>query len=151
MKVKSEREVTQSCPTLGDLMGCSLPGSSVHGIFQARVLEWVAISFSETQNSGSQTCLHIRHIRITRGDVMTLDAQAASLLFFKLYLLICFWLCWVSVAACRLSLVAACGGYSLVAKHGLTVVASLAAERRLQGMRALVVAAPWLISCGMWA
>ena len=53
--------------------------------------------------------------------------------------------------ACRLSLVAACGGYSLVAKHGLTVVASLAAERRLQGMRALVVAAPWLISCGMWA
>ena len=36
----------QSCPTLSDPMDCSLPGSSVHGIFQARVLEWVAISFS---------------------------------------------------------------------------------------------------------
>ena len=45
MKVKNEREVTQSCPTLCDLMDCSLPGSSVHGIFQARVLEWVAIAF----------------------------------------------------------------------------------------------------------
>ena len=43
MKVKSESEVTQSCPTLGDPMDCSLPGSSIHGIFQARVLEWVAI------------------------------------------------------------------------------------------------------------
>ena len=46
MKVKSEREVTQSCLTFCDLMDCSPPGSSVHGIFQARVLEWGAISFS---------------------------------------------------------------------------------------------------------
>ena len=46
MKVKSESEVAQSCPTLSDPMDCSLPGSSVHGIFQARVLEWVAIAFS---------------------------------------------------------------------------------------------------------
>ena len=46
MKVKSESEVTQSCPTLSDPMDCSLPGSSVHGIFQARVPEWVAIAFS---------------------------------------------------------------------------------------------------------
>ena len=46
MKVKSESEVTQSCPTLSDPMHCSLPGSSIHGIFQARVLEWVAIAFS---------------------------------------------------------------------------------------------------------
>ena len=45
MKVKSESEVAQSCPTPSDLMDCSLPGSSVHGIFQARVLEWVAIAF----------------------------------------------------------------------------------------------------------
>ena len=43
MKVKSESEVAQSCPTLSDPMDCSLPGSSIHGIFQARVLEWVAI------------------------------------------------------------------------------------------------------------
>ena len=41
-----ESEVAQSCPTLCDPMDCSLPGSSVHGIFQARVLEWAAISFS---------------------------------------------------------------------------------------------------------
>ena len=44
MKVKSEREVAQSCPTLRDPMDCSLLGSSVHGIFQARVLEWGAIA-----------------------------------------------------------------------------------------------------------
>ena len=43
MKVKSESEVTQLCPTLSDPMNCSLPGSSIHGIFQARVLEWVAV------------------------------------------------------------------------------------------------------------
>ena len=46
MKVKSESEVIQSCPTLSDPMDCSPPGSSVHGIFQARVLEWGAIAFS---------------------------------------------------------------------------------------------------------
>ena len=46
MKVKSESEVAQSCLTLSDLMDCGLPGSSIHGIFQARVLEWVATSFS---------------------------------------------------------------------------------------------------------
>ena len=47
MKVKSESEVAQSCPTLSDPMDCSPPGSSIHGLFQARVLEWVAIAFSE--------------------------------------------------------------------------------------------------------
>ena len=46
MKVKSESEVAQSCLTLHDPMDCSTPGSSVHGIFQARVLEWGAIAFS---------------------------------------------------------------------------------------------------------
>ena len=46
MKVKSESEVAQSCPTLRDPMDCSLPGSFVHGIFRARVLEWGAIAFS---------------------------------------------------------------------------------------------------------
>ena len=58
MKVKSESEVAQSCPTLSDPMDCSLTGSSVHGIFQARVLEWGAIAFSplrhvKTQIAGS--------------------------------------------------------------------------------------------------
>ena len=47
MKVKSESEDAQSYPTLSDPMDCSLPGSSVHGIFQARVLEWGAIAFSQ--------------------------------------------------------------------------------------------------------
>ena len=46
MKTKSESEVAQSCPTLSDPMDCSLPGSSIYGIYQARVLEWVAIDFS---------------------------------------------------------------------------------------------------------
>ena len=47
MKVKSESEVAQSCLILRDPMDCSPPGSSIHGIFQARVLEWVATAFSE--------------------------------------------------------------------------------------------------------
>ena len=47
MKVKIESEVAQSCPTLSDPMDCSLPGSPIHGIFQARVLEWGAIAFSD--------------------------------------------------------------------------------------------------------
>ena len=56
MKVKSESEVAQSCPTLSNPMDCSLPGSSTHGIFQARVLEWAAIAFSDPQ---STNCLFI--------------------------------------------------------------------------------------------
>ena len=48
VKVKSESEVAPSCPTCGDPMDCSPPGSSVHGIFQARVLEWAAIAFSNS-------------------------------------------------------------------------------------------------------
>ena len=47
IKVESESEVAQSCPTLSDLMGCSPPGSSIRGIFQARALEWGGIAFSE--------------------------------------------------------------------------------------------------------
>ena len=46
MKVKSESEVAQSCPILSDPMDCRLPGSSIHGIFQARIPEWVAVAFS---------------------------------------------------------------------------------------------------------
>ena len=62
MKVKSESEVAQSCPTLSDPMDYSLPGSSIHGIFQVRVLEWGAIAFSRTYHSVqfssvAQSCL----------------------------------------------------------------------------------------------
>ena len=64
MKVKNESEVIQSCPSLSDPMDCSLPGFSVHGIFQARVLEWVAIAFSDRQIRGIKNkhpkCLKIR-------------------------------------------------------------------------------------------
>ena len=59
MKVKSEREVAQSCPTLRDPMDCSLPGSSVHGIFEARVLEWGAITFSKKPLSPRQSLFFI--------------------------------------------------------------------------------------------
>ena len=54
MKVKSESEVAQLCLTLSNPIDCSLPGSSIHGIFQARVLEWGAIAFSERVSSDSQ-------------------------------------------------------------------------------------------------
>ena len=57
MKVKSESEVTQSCLTLSNPMDCSLPGSSVHGIFQARVLEWGAIAFSKVFLKDSNSCV----------------------------------------------------------------------------------------------
>ena len=60
MEVKSESEVAQACPTLSDPMDCSLTGSSVHGIFQARVLEWGAIAFS----AFSKTSLNIWYLTV---------------------------------------------------------------------------------------
>ena len=60
MKVKSESEVAQSCPTLLEPMDCNLPGSSAHGIFQARVLEWGAIAFSVSlMEEVKWHCLHL--------------------------------------------------------------------------------------------
>ena len=73
MKVKSKSEVAQSCPTFSDPMDCSLPGSSVHGIFQARVLEWGAIAFS---------------VDIYRADNMIIFSSRFSVLVFLLW----FWL-----------------------------------------------------------
>ena len=60
VKKKSENEVAQSCPTLCDPMDCNLPGSSVHGIFKARVLEWVVISFSREPSQPREGFSH-RH------------------------------------------------------------------------------------------
>ena len=60
MEVKSESEIAQSCPTLSDPMDCSLPGSSAHGIFQARVLEWGAIVFSVTGVWDECNCVIVR-------------------------------------------------------------------------------------------
>ena len=65
MKVKSESEVAQSCPTLSDRMDCSPPGPSIHGIFQARVLEWGAVAFSGQAslfNTSSRSSLKFRSI-----------------------------------------------------------------------------------------
>ena len=55
IKVKSESEVAQSCLTLSDPMDCIPPGSSIHGVFQARVLEWVAIAFSKHTHTHTHT------------------------------------------------------------------------------------------------
>ena len=63
MKVKSESEVTQSCLTLRDPMDCSLPAFSIHGIFQARVLEWGAIAFSVTGTRWTQIFVELRELR----------------------------------------------------------------------------------------
>ena len=68
-KVKSESEVAQSCPTLSDPMDCSLPGSSVHGIFQARVLEWGAIAFS------GKHCISWHYWLLTTSSYIKLSKQ----------------------------------------------------------------------------
>ena len=75
MKVKSESEVAQSCPTLSDPMDCSLQGSSVHRIFQARVLEWGAIAFSRWNS---------RHLKINTSENW-MYSFSPSLLFFLCY------------------------------------------------------------------
>ena len=74
MKVKSESEVAQSCPTLRDPMDCSPPGSSIHGIFQARVLEWGAIAFSTNISllGYKVKCMGIKGIKMKyMGKVMS--------------------------------------------------------------------------------
>ena len=65
MKVKSESEVAQSCPTLHDPMDCSPPGFSVHGIFQARVLEWGASAFSDYLPTKAKDFLLISRVFVT--------------------------------------------------------------------------------------
>ena len=67
MKVKSESEVAQSCLTLCDPMNCSLPGSSVHGIFQARVVEWVASAFSDQHVTNIKLILHALGLDMAYG------------------------------------------------------------------------------------
>ena len=78
MKVKSEIEVAQSCLTLSDPMDCSLPGSSVHGIFQARVLEWGAIAFSDLCNKVRVFWKHPHSLHVgftTHGPSQFLDSS----------------------------------------------------------------------------
>ena len=65
MKVESESEVAQLCPTLHNTMDCSPPGSSVHGIFQARVLEWGAIAFSNLAYPAKKNINSIRRVSVS--------------------------------------------------------------------------------------
>ena len=74
MKVKSESELAQSCPTLSDPIDCSLPGSSIHGIFQARVLEWGAIAFSISWPHLSKMC----HLYSDQFNVKILSSVHAT-------------------------------------------------------------------------
>ena len=86
VKVKSKSEVAQSCPTLCDPMDCSLPGSSVHGIFQAGTQVWVTISFSrgssQPRDRTQVSCLVGRHFTIWA----TREAPSSSLNGFPVYL-----------------------------------------------------------------
>ena len=80
MKVKSESEVAQSCLTLSDPMDCSLRGSSIHGISQARVLEWGAIAFSISTARQSQSCHVESQVLIFKNNQSALSCvkQVAS-------------------------------------------------------------------------
>ena len=85
MKVKSESEVVQSCLTLSNPMDCcSLPGSSVHGIFQARVLEWVASAFSENS--------HLEQLKIAVTFIYSVIIQTSSEFSYGTQLLLIAWL-----------------------------------------------------------
>jgi len=71
MKVESESEVAQLCLTLSDLMDCSPPGSSIHGIFWATVLEWGAIAFSQELTSQCKLCksgVYVDSVRNSQGQ-----------------------------------------------------------------------------------
>ena len=85
MKVKSESDDTQSCLTLSNPMDCSLPGSSVHGIFQARVLEWGAITYSEIMFTLmifiNKNCVHVN---ILKDFQYHWNAEAESPIFWSL-------------------------------------------------------------------
>ena len=84
MKVKREREVAQSCSTLPDPMDCSLPGSSAHGIFQARGLEWVAIAFSGNVSLGRYIPKYfILFVTMVNGIVSLISLSVFSLLVYR--------------------------------------------------------------------
>ena len=78
MKVESESEVAQSCPTLSDPMDCSLPGSSIHGIFQARVLEWGAIALSPNGRGGWTPLRPLRGLQETRKGWPSLSLSCSQ-------------------------------------------------------------------------
>ena len=79
MKVKSESEVAQLCPTLSGPMDCSLPGSSVHGIFQARVLEWGDIAFS-----GNSDIFYFSTFKNSDFEIIIFKLELSILFWFKI-------------------------------------------------------------------
>ena len=116
MKVKSESEVTQSCPTLSDPMDCSPPGFSVHGIFQARVLEWSAIAFSD-----------FSHYSFINAD-MKCGKMLCKIFLFYLFIFYYTGLCYCTQTF------SSCGEWGLLSSvvHELLImVASLVAGHRL--------------------
>ena len=76
---ESESEVAQSCPTLSDPMDCSLPGSSIHGIFQARVLEWGAIAFSDVSRLPLSLFQHYQVIQTILLIISMKDSNVIAL------------------------------------------------------------------------
>ena len=80
MKVESESEVAQSCLTLSDPMDCSPPGSSVHGIFQATVLEWGAIAFSQQTRLGSNKTLFMESANLNFVNFMCHEILSPEIL-----------------------------------------------------------------------
>ena len=88
MKVKSESEVAQPCPTLSDPMDCSLPGYSAHGIFQARVLEWGAIAFSEVKTQQCNTTFVKYQKKIFQKLKVIIYFQGRKMIYFILSILL---------------------------------------------------------------
>ena len=79
MKVKSESEIPQSCPTLHDPMDCSLPGSSAHGIFQARVLEWGAMLLQKIWDIKWNKSVWLTHRTKTKQSIETVSEKVQTL------------------------------------------------------------------------
>ena len=88
MKVKSESEAAQPCPTLSDPMDCSLPGYSAHGIFQARVLEWGAIVFSEVKTQQCNTTFVKYQKKIFQKLKVIIYFQGRKMIYFILSILL---------------------------------------------------------------
>ena len=80
MKVKSESEVVQSCLTLRDPMDCSLPGSSIHGIFWAKVLEWGAIAFSDGSTKQEKYNAHHVYFEISCSHIKKHEKKHVKLI-----------------------------------------------------------------------
>ena len=93
MKVKSESEVAQSFPTLSDPMDCSPPGSSIHGIFQARVLEWGAMAFSIETDYLDVIFTEIQLFFLTSTPHIVASLWLISKVLQKLILIVCVCLC----------------------------------------------------------